>query len=64
MGEAFGLERSVATALEINQKEIDHLIVLKQLRRTIEEALGKPSLEQLGAHAPAVEIPWGKSRAA
>jgi hypothetical protein len=36
------LEHSVAGALKINQKEIDHLMVLKQLRRTIEQALSRP----------------------
>ena len=34
MIEADNLERSVAAALQVNEREVDHLIKLKQLRRT------------------------------
>jgi hypothetical protein len=45
MTEADSLERSVAAALQLNEREVDHLIKLKQLRRTIEEGLTKDLVE-------------------
>jgi hypothetical protein len=41
MVETDHFEESLAAALEISQKEIDHLISLKQLRKAIEEALSQ-----------------------
>lgn len=46
------LEQSVAAALELNQREIDHLVTLKQLRKTLEAALTKDLAEDVGRPIP------------
>jgi hypothetical protein len=47
MIEADRLEQSVAVALELNPREIGHLVALKQLRKAIEDALTKDLADDL-----------------
>jgi hypothetical protein len=56
MIEADNLERSVTAALQVNEREVDHLIRLKQLRRMIEEGLAKDLAEDHGL-VPG-QLPW------